>query len=74
MLTPTIKWPPASPFDPLVYPKPLPIELFTKKYPKLRSCQTTHFHSPSIPTTYPARKKGSSLSPSLSIREGNPTK
>ena len=29
------KWPPASPFDPIAYPKPWPIQPFTGKYPKL---------------------------------------
>ena len=47
MLTPTIKWPPASPFDPLAYPKPWPIEPFTKKYPKFEK-YIMHSHLPTI--------------------------
>jgi hypothetical protein len=41
------KWPPASPFDPIAYPKPWPIEPFTKKYPKLQK-YILHSHLPKI--------------------------
>lgn len=35
ILTQTLEWPPASPFDPPAYPKPWPDEPFTRKHPKL---------------------------------------
>jgi hypothetical protein len=31
-----VQWPPVSPFDTLAYPKPWPIEPFTRYYPKLQ--------------------------------------
>jgi hypothetical protein len=41
------KWPPASPFDPIAYPKPWPIQPFTRKYPKLEK-YILHSHLPKI--------------------------